>query len=130
MYNRLVEQANALPEAPAGSSNQHIKLRRQDARNRALCELAPNGNLSCLLASADPTTALQTHSLFEKGGNIGEFLIISDLCGNLNGHCGFRFQKNSYPFFSLKCLCTCFFRTEVHSINCKDSICLPRKSQC
>lgn len=69
--NRLVEQANAQPEAPSGTSNQHLKLRRQDARNRALCELAPNGNLSCLLASADPTTALQTHSLFERGGNIG-----------------------------------------------------------
>ncbi|XP_065332167.1 rho GTPase-activating protein conundrum isoform X2 [Cloeon dipterum] len=68
----LVEQANAQPDAPGSSTNQHLKLRRQDARNRALCELAPNGNLSCLLASADANTALLTHFLYERGGNIGQ----------------------------------------------------------
>jgi hypothetical protein len=70
---RVVEEANSKPEAPIGNgmSGQHLKLRRQDARARALCELAPNGNLSCFLAAAEPSTALQTHSLYERGGNIG-----------------------------------------------------------
>lgn len=74
----MVEEANAQPEAPSSApAGQHLKLRRQDARARALCELAPNGNLSCLLASAEPTTALQTHSLYERGGNniIANFVI-------------------------------------------------------
>ncbi|XP_059483843.1 rho GTPase-activating protein conundrum [Neocloeon triangulifer] len=68
----LVSEANSQPEEPPGSANQQLKLRRQDGRNRALCELAPNGNLSCLLASADSETALKTHFLYEHGGNIGQ----------------------------------------------------------
>jgi hypothetical protein len=38
----------------------------------ALTDLAPNGNLSCLLTTADPDLALQTHFLYEMGGNIGK----------------------------------------------------------
>jgi hypothetical protein len=81
---RLVEQsaAQADNDEARTAADQHLKLRRQgqDARCRALCELARNGNLSCLLASAEPTTALQTHSLYERGGNIGQYR--THLCNN------------------------------------------------
>jgi hypothetical protein len=37
-------------------------------------ELNKNGpNLSCLLTQMNPDIALKTHSLYEIGGNIGEF---------------------------------------------------------
>ncbi|XKL62665.1 hypothetical protein PGB90_002498 [Kerria lacca] len=53
--------------------NLNIKqLRRKDMKQRVLTELAPNGNLSCLLATADSETALKTHFLYEIGGNIGQ----------------------------------------------------------
>ncbi|KAK7603502.1 hypothetical protein V9T40_003501 [Parthenolecanium corni] len=48
------------------------QLRRKDMKQRVLTELAPNGNLSCLLATADSDTALRTHFLYEIGGNIGQ----------------------------------------------------------
>lgn len=42
-------------------------------RSRPLSELAPRGlALSCILSSADPEMALQTHFLYEVGGNIGK----------------------------------------------------------
>lgn len=44
-------------------------------KQRVLTELAPNGNLSCLLATADSETALKTHFLYEIGGNIGNRLL-------------------------------------------------------
>lgn len=44
---------------------------RKDLKSRALTELAPNGNLSCLLTTADPDMATRTHFLYETGGNIG-----------------------------------------------------------
>lgn len=45
---------------------------RKDLKSRALTELAPNGNLSCLLTTADPDMATRTHFLYETGGNIGK----------------------------------------------------------
>lgn len=48
----------------------HGKVGRKD-KSRALSELAPNGNLSCLLTTADADMAIQTHFLHEVGGNIG-----------------------------------------------------------
>lgn len=48
-------------------------MSRRDAKARgALTDLAPHGNLSCLLTTADPDLALQTHFLYEIGGNIGK----------------------------------------------------------
>lgn len=49
------------------------QLRRKDIKHRVLTELAPNGNLSCLLATADNDMALRTHFLYEIGGNIGTY---------------------------------------------------------
>lgn len=40
-------------------------------KQRVLTELAPNGNLSCLLSTADEDMALKTHFLYEVGGNLG-----------------------------------------------------------
>lgn len=48
------------------------KTSRKDLKSRALTELAPNGNLSCLLTTADPDMATRTHFLYETGGNIGK----------------------------------------------------------
>lgn len=67
-YNRLVELASE--ETVHTPTN--VKIGRKDIKSRALSELAPNGNLSCLLSTADPETALQTHFLHEVGGNIGK----------------------------------------------------------
>jgi hypothetical protein len=39
---------------------------------RALAELAPNVNLSCILATGSPELSLQAHYLYEIGGNIGK----------------------------------------------------------
>nr|XP_024217881.1 rho GTPase-activating protein conundrum isoform X2 [Halyomorpha halys] len=49
-----------------------VKSTRREMKSRALSELAPNGNLSCLLSTGDPDTALRTHFLYEVGGNIGQ----------------------------------------------------------
>ncbi|XP_050423540.1 rho GTPase-activating protein conundrum-like [Adelges cooleyi] len=49
-----------------------VKTGRKDLKSRALTELAPNGNLSCLLTTADPDMATRTHFLYETGGNIGQ----------------------------------------------------------
>jgi len=55
------------------TKNGHIgKPGRKDLKSRALTELAPNGNLSCLLTTADPDMATRTHFLYETGGNIGQ----------------------------------------------------------
>ncbi|XP_046674499.1 rho GTPase-activating protein conundrum-like isoform X3 [Homalodisca vitripennis] len=63
----LIEQSsNTVVQAPT-----NVKMGRKD-KSRALSELAPNGNLSCLLATADTEMALQTHFLHEIGGNIGQ----------------------------------------------------------
>ncbi|XP_014239278.1 rho GTPase-activating protein conundrum [Cimex lectularius] len=61
---RIVELARECPR--------NVKSTRRDAKSRALSELAPNGNLSCLLSTGDPETALRTHFLYEVGGNIGQ----------------------------------------------------------
>lgn len=65
---RLVELAS---EETAHTPT-NVKIGRKDIKSRALSELAPNGNLSCLLSTADPETALQTHFLHEVGGNIAQ----------------------------------------------------------
>lgn len=51
--------------------SRNVKSTRRDIKSRALSELAPNGNLSCLLSTGDRDTALRTHFLYEVGGNIG-----------------------------------------------------------
>lgn len=57
------------------TKNGHVaKSGRRDHKSRALTELAPNGNLSCLLTTADPDMATRTHFLYETGGNIGKAL--------------------------------------------------------
>ncbi|XP_054265939.1 rho GTPase-activating protein conundrum-like isoform X1 [Macrosteles quadrilineatus] len=67
---RLIEQSSKMEvQVPHGGGA--VKLGRKD-KSRALSELAPNGNLSCLLATADTDMALQTHFLHEMGGNIGQ----------------------------------------------------------
>lgn len=55
----------------ATKNGNSVKLGRKDIKSRALTELAPNGNLSCLLTTADPDMATRTHFLYETGGNIG-----------------------------------------------------------
>ncbi|CAA9995470.1 unnamed protein product [Nesidiocoris tenuis] len=62
---RVVEAAKECPR--------NTKSTRRDVKSRALSELAPNGNLSCLLSTGDADTALKTHFLYEIGGNIGHF---------------------------------------------------------
>jgi len=55
------------------TKNGHMaKPGRKDLKSRALTELAPNGNLSSLLTTADPDMATRTHFLYEAGGNIGK----------------------------------------------------------
>ncbi|BES92187.1 RhoGAP [Nesidiocoris tenuis] len=61
---RVVEAAKECPR--------NTKSTRRDVKSRALSELAPNGNLSCLLSTGDADTALKTHFLYEIGGNIGQ----------------------------------------------------------
>ena len=61
---RVVEMAREAPRC--------VKSTKREVKARALSELAPNGNLSCLLSTGDPDIALQTHFLYEVGGNIGK----------------------------------------------------------
>jgi hypothetical protein len=49
-----------------------------DMKSRALAELAPNGNLSCILATSCPELSLQTQYLYEVGGNIGKSKYFTD----------------------------------------------------
>jgi len=56
---------------------------RKDLKSRALTELAPNGNLSCLLTTADPDMATRTHFLYETGGNIGKARCYSSCHGHV-----------------------------------------------
>uniref|UniRef100_A0A8D8QRU7 Rho GTPase-activating protein 18 n=2 Tax=Cacopsylla melanoneura TaxID=428564 RepID=A0A8D8QRU7_9HEMI len=69
---RIVEEAN-LRDSELRSQRTKPSGPRRDLKARgALTDLAPNGNLSCLLTTADPDLALQTHFLYEMGGNIGQ----------------------------------------------------------
>ncbi|GLH10063.1 Rho GTPase-activating protein conundrum, partial [Gryllus bimaculatus] len=66
---RIVDEATRR----ADMSNSGLKVaRRYHDKSRALAELAPNGNLSCILASGYPELTLQTHFLYEIGGNIAQ----------------------------------------------------------
>lgn len=49
-----------------------------DMKSHALAELAPNGNLGCILATSCPEVSLQTHYLYEVGGNIGKSKCFTD----------------------------------------------------
>lgn len=66
---RIVDEATRR----ADMSNNGLKVaRRHHDKSRALAELAPNGNLSCILATGYPELTLQTHFLYEIGGNIAQ----------------------------------------------------------
>lgn len=67
-FSSIAEIGSKCPSRNVNSK----QLRRKDMKQRVLTELAPNGNLSCLLATADSDTALRTHFLYEIGGNIGK----------------------------------------------------------
>ncbi|XP_049773389.1 rho GTPase-activating protein conundrum [Schistocerca cancellata] len=64
---RIVEEASKRSDVPMTG----IKMPRKP-QSRALAELAPNGNLSCMLATGYPEITLQTHYLYEIGGNIAQ----------------------------------------------------------
>lgn len=67
---RIVEEATRRTDVP----NASLKLARRphDIKSRALAELAPNGNLSCILGTGSPEFTLLTHFLYEIGGNIAQ----------------------------------------------------------
>lgn len=67
---RIVEEANFRDSELR--SKKKLGPGRRDMKARALTDLAPNGNLSCLLTTADAEMALETHFLYEVGGNIGQ----------------------------------------------------------
>ncbi|XP_026687520.1 uncharacterized protein LOC103520697 [Diaphorina citri] len=70
---RIVEEANLRDSELRSQRKLGGGGGRRDMKVRgALTDLAPNGNLSCLLTTADPDLALQTHFLYEMGGNIGQ----------------------------------------------------------
>lgn len=69
---RIMEEASKRCEVLASAGLKESRRLHYDIRSRALAELAPNGNLSCLLATGSPELSLQTHYLYEVGGNIGK----------------------------------------------------------
>lgn len=69
VWYRIVDEAAKQTVTKNGRT---VKPGRKDLKSRALTELAPNGNLSCLLTTADPDMATKTHFLYETGGNIGK----------------------------------------------------------
>ena len=71
-----MEEAGRICEIPMGVGMKIARKPHHDAKSRALAELAPNGNLSCILATSCPQVSLQTHYLYEVGGNIGKWLQI------------------------------------------------------
>jgi hypothetical protein len=73
-----MEEANKRCEIPASVGLKASQRLNYDMKSRALAELAPNGNLSCILATSCPELFLQTHYLYEVGGNIGKFACYND----------------------------------------------------
>jgi len=71
-YARIMEEAGKRCEVFASAGLKVSRRLHYDVKSRALAELAPNGNLSCILATGCPELSLQTHYLYEVGGNIGE----------------------------------------------------------
>lgn len=69
-YDRIIEIGSK--NSPRNLNNKQFRRKDVKQKNRVLTELAPNGNLSCLLATADNDMALRTHFLYEMGGNIGK----------------------------------------------------------
>jgi hypothetical protein len=71
-YARIVEEASKRCEVFASVGLKPSRRLHYDMKSRALAELAPNGNLSCIIATGSPELSLQTHYLYEVGGNIGK----------------------------------------------------------
>jgi hypothetical protein len=69
---RIMEEASKRCEMLASVGFKLSRRPHYDMKSRALAELAPNGNLSCILATSCPELSLQTHYLYEVGGNIGK----------------------------------------------------------
>ncbi|PNF26598.1 Rho GTPase-activating protein conundrum [Cryptotermes secundus] len=69
---RIMEEASKRCEMLASVGFKVSRRPYHDMKSRALAELAPNGNLSCILATSCPELSLQTHYLYEVGGNIGQ----------------------------------------------------------
>ncbi|KAJ9593390.1 hypothetical protein L9F63_015094, partial [Diploptera punctata] len=69
---RIMEEASKMCEIPVGIEIKMPRRPYHDMKSRALAELAPNGNLSCILATSSPEASLQSHYLYEVGGNIEE----------------------------------------------------------
>lgn len=69
---RIMEEAGKRCEVFASAGLKVSRRLHYDVKSRALAELAPNGNLSCILATGCPELSLQTHYLYEVGGNIGQ----------------------------------------------------------
>jgi len=69
---RIMEEAGKRCEVFASVGLKVSRRLHYDMKSRALAELAPNGNLSCILATGSPELSLQTHYLYEVGGNIGQ----------------------------------------------------------
>ncbi|XP_069678345.1 rho GTPase-activating protein conundrum-like [Periplaneta americana] len=75
---RIMEEASKRCEIPMAPGMKVSRRPHHDIKSRALAELAPNGNLSCILATSHPELFLQTHYLYEVGGNIGQRQIEHD----------------------------------------------------
>ena len=67
-----MEEAGKRCEVFASAGLKVSRRPHYDMKSRALAELAPNGNLSCILTTGSPELSLQTHYLYEVGGNIGK----------------------------------------------------------
>jgi len=95
---RIVEEAAKQTVTKNGLA---AKSGRKDHKSRALTELAPNGNLSCLLTTADPDMATRTHFLYETGGNIGKIsnLITYGIIQTLYETCSLLYLIHIYIFF-------------------------------
>jgi hypothetical protein len=67
-----MEEASKMCEVLAPMELKVSRRVQHDMKSRALAELAPNVNLSCILATGSRELSLQTHYLYEVGGNIGK----------------------------------------------------------
>jgi hypothetical protein len=71
-YARIMEEASKRCEMFASEGLKVSRHLHHNMKSRALAELAPNVNLSCILATGSRESFLQTHYLYEVGGNIGK----------------------------------------------------------
>lgn len=70
---------------------------QRDLFRRAITELSPDGNLSCLVSIADPLTSIDSHILYEVGGNIGERCL--DSAANMFA----VYQRNPNAEWEIRC---------------------------